>query len=208
MTAIRVLIADDHEVVREGLARVIAHEPDMCVAALAADGEQAVQAACEHAPHVAVIDMRMPKAGGVAAIRQLRERCPATRLLVLSMYEDERYTKAALDAGAHGYVSKRAASATLLHAIRALHAGERFVDAYVVQPGASFHGADLSLREREVLRLLLRGHAARVIAEQLGIHKSTVETYRARIFEKVGVKSRVELLARLGVGGEGTPELD
>src|SRR3954469_21981593 len=129
MSKIRVLIADDHQVVREGLERVIAQEPDMRVTALAADGEAALRAAGEDPPHVAIIDMRMPNLGGIAAIRKLRSRCPETKIVVLSMYEDERYTKAALDAGAHGYVSKRSGAAKLLAAIRCAYAGDRVVDA-------------------------------------------------------------------------------
>jgi len=198
MSKIRVLVADDHQVVREGLERVIGQEPDMRVVALAADGEQAVDAAREHAPHVAVIDMRMPKLGGIAAIKSLRDRSPATRVLVLSMYEDERYTKAALDAGAHGYVSKRAGAATLLGAIRRLHAGQRFVEAPAQTPGdAAVDRAGLSIREQEVVRLLALGHTGRAIADALGISKSSVDTYRARVFEKLGVENRAELLERI-----------
>ena len=194
MSRIRVLIADDHQVVREGLQSVIEREPDLRVIALAADGEQALAAAAEHAPHVAVIDMRMPKLGGVAAIRKLRERCPETKVLVLSMYDDERYTRAALDAGAGGYVSKQAGAASLLAAIRALHAGERFV-----APGelADGEAPELSTREQEVMRLLALGHTSRSVAQTLGISKSSVDTYRARVFQKLGVDNRAELVARL-----------
>ena len=99
MSRIRVLIADDHAIVRDGLALVIGSEPDMRVAALAADGEEAVARASEHRPDVAILDMRMPKLGGVAAIRALREQCPETKILVLSMYDDERLASAALAAG-------------------------------------------------------------------------------------------------------------
>jgi DNA-binding NarL/FixJ family response regulator len=203
MSRIRVLIADDHQVVREGLQSVIEREPDMRVVALAADGEQALQAVHEHAPHIAVVDMRMPKLGGVAAIKKLLERRPETKVLVLSMYDDQRYRKAALDAGASGYVSKHAGAATLLAAIRALHAGQRFVAEH--QPGqATSERSELSTREQEVLRLLVAGHTSRATAEALGISKSSVDTYRARVFQKLGVDNRAELMARLpwqGVGG-------
>ena len=194
MSRIRVLIADDHQVVREGLQSVVEREPDLRVIALAADGEAALAAAREHAPHVAVIDMRMPKLGGVAAIKKLREQCPETKVLVLSMYDDERYTKAALDAGASGYVSKQAGAATLLAAIRALHGGERFV---VAGEQAGGELPELSTREQEVMRLLALGHTSRAVAEALGITKSSVDTYRARIFQKLGVENRAELVARL-----------
>src|SRR5262245_49943521 len=103
MAKIRVLVADDHAVVREGLSRLIDDQPDLQVVAEAADGEAAVAAAVQHEPHVVVLDMRMPGLGGVAAVRRLRERCPSARVLVLSMYEDAGYVRAALAAGAHGY---------------------------------------------------------------------------------------------------------
>lgn len=197
MSKIRVLIADDHRVVREGLQSILEQEPDMRVVALAADGEQAVQAAQSHAPHVAVIDMRMPKLGGVAAIKKLRAHAAATRVLVLSMYDDPRYVKAARDAGAGGYVSKHASTETLLGAIRALHAGEKFV-ADGEGAAASEDLPELSTREREVVQLLVQGHTSRAMAEALGISKSSVDTYRARVFQKLGVTNRAELLLRVG----------
>jgi two-component system, NarL family, response regulator NreC len=206
MSRIRVLIADDHQVVREGLGHVIAQAPDMRVAALAADGNEALSAALEHEPHVAVVDMRMPGLGGIAAITQLRERCPRTKLLVLSMYEDDRYVRAAVKAGAHGYVSKRSGTATLLRAIRSVHAGERFLDSAESSSGGAQSPVDedpaLSIREREVMRSLVLGQPSRVVAESLGISKSSVDTYRARIFRKWGVENRAELLARLATTGD------
>lgn len=200
MSKIRVLIADDHAVVREGLERLISDQPDMLVVAQAADGEQAIRASCEHDPHVILLDMRMPRVSGVAAMQQLRACCPKARILALSMYEDASYVRAALSAGAHAYVAKRSSSATLLSAIRALRAGERFVDAEVAsaaqQPAfADSPAATLSTREREVLRLLVRGHTGREMAATLGISKSTADTYRARVFRKLGVECRAELLA-------------
>jgi DNA-binding NarL/FixJ family response regulator len=200
MSKIRVLIADDHQVVREGLERVVAQEPDMRVTALAADGEAALLAAAGDPPHVAIIDMRMPNLGGIAAIKKLRARCPETKIVVLSMYEDERYTKAALDAGAHGYVSKRSGTARLLAAVRAAHAGTRVIDGD--DAATTSDTPLLSVREREVMRLLMLGHTSRTIATELGITKSSVDTYRARIFQKLGVESRAELVARVaGAGG-------
>jgi DNA-binding NarL/FixJ family response regulator len=206
VSRIRVLIADDHQVVREGLQSVIEREPDMRVVALAADGEQALSAACEQAPHVAVIDMRMPKLGGVAAIKKLLERCPETKVLVLSMYDDPRHARAARDAGAGGYVSKHSGAATLLAAIRALHAGQGFVGGQALTEVPGEYG-ELSTREQEVLRLLVEGHTSRATAEALGITKSSVDTYRARVFQKLGVDNRAELMARLRSGAvEGMDE--
>jgi DNA-binding NarL/FixJ family response regulator len=207
MSRINVLIADDHAIVRDGLALVINAEPDMRVAALAGDGEEAVAAASLHKPHVAILDMRMPKLGGVAAIRALRERCPDTKVLVLSMYDDERLASAALAAGAHGYLGKQAPSSTLLRAIRAVHAGAKLTDASVPGGERSVEGdgAALSLREREVMQLIIAGHTGRAIADQLGISKSSVDTYRARIFQKLGVSDRAELVARGGGRGDAEP---
>jgi DNA-binding NarL/FixJ family response regulator len=195
MPKIRVLVADDHAVVREGLSRLIADQPDLYVVAEAADGEAAVAAAVRHEPHVVVLDMRMPGLGGVAAIRRLRERCPAARVLVLSMYEDAGYARAALAAGAHGYMGKRGGSAALLAAIRSLVAGGSLTPAHAETPPA---GAErLSAREREVLQLVVRGHTGREMASALGISKSSADTYRARLFRKLGVETRAELLSRL-----------
>jgi two-component system, NarL family, response regulator NreC len=199
MSRIRVLIADDHAVVRDGLALVIGSQHDMRVVAKVEDGEVAAQAACEQAPHVVLLDMRMPRLGGVAAIRRMRSACPDARILVLSMYEDRRYVNAALGAGAHAYVAKRSGGETLLRAIRALYANGKFVDSLVedalAEPVAL---TSLSAREREVLRLVVDGYTNREAAEVLGISKSSVDTYRARIFEKLGVEGRAELLALVG----------
>ena len=194
MARIRILVADDHAVVREGLVRLIDDQPDMRVVGQAADGDQAIAMARTSDPHVVLLDMRMPGLGGVAAIRRLREVCPSTRVLVLSMYEDEHYMRAAMRAGAHAYVGKRASSETLLTAIRKLRAGEE-----VGAPVASVveSGAGLSAREREIVELVLAGHTSREVAAALGITKSSVDTYRARVFRKLGVDSRSELYARL-----------
>ncbi|HEY2735220.1 MAG TPA: response regulator transcription factor [Polyangiales bacterium] len=194
MARIRILIADDHAVVREGLARVIADQPDMRVVAQVADGEAALRASADWDPHVALLDMRMPGLGGVAAIRRLRAELPRLRLLVLSMYEDEHYVRAALAAGAHAYLGKRSSSAALLAAIRQLHAGTQPSAAKVPEST----GADaLSAREREVMQMVVEGQTSRQMAASLGISKSSVDTYRARVFRKLGVDSRAALFARM-----------
>lgn len=202
MSRIHVLIADDHAVVRDGLALVIGGEPDMHVTAVAADGEEAVAAAAAHKPDVAVLDMRMPRLGGVAAIRALRERCPGTKILVLSMYDDERLASAALAAGAHGYVGKHVESGALVRAIRSVHKGVRLEGAPEAERDPDIDGSMLSLREREVMALVIAGHTGRAIADKLGITKSSVDTYRARIFQKLGVRDRAELLAHAAAQGK------
>jgi DNA-binding NarL/FixJ family response regulator len=196
MSRIRILIADDHAVVREGLARMIADQPDMRVIAEVADGEAAITAAVSGDPHVAILDMRMPGLGGVAAIRRMREQCPRTRVLVLSMYEDAHYVRAALAAGAHAYLGKRTGSAALLDAIRRLYAGEALPTSLEEQQAASNLEAEpLSAREREIMDCVMKGQTSRQIADALGISKSSVDTYRARIFRKLGVDNRAALFA-------------
>jgi DNA-binding NarL/FixJ family response regulator len=187
---IRVLIADDHAVVREGLARLVEEQPDMRVVAQAADGEAALALAIEHEPHVILLDMRMPGLGGVAAVKRVRERCPWARVLVLSMYEDAHYVRAALAAGAHAYLGKRTSATDLLAAIRALYEGR------ALEPAAEQKALDvqsLSAREREIMQMVIEGQTSKQMASALGISKSSVDTYRARVFRKLGVDSRSAL---------------
>jgi two-component system, NarL family, response regulator NreC len=195
MSRIRILIADDHAVVREGLARMIADQPDMRVVAESADGAAAASAAVSCEPHVALLDMRMPGLGGVAAIRRMREQSPRTRVLVLSMYEDAHYARAALAAGAQAYLGKRTGSVELLAAIRRLHAGESPSVAHDLGPEPDSDTLQLSAREREIMQHVIDGQTSRQIADALGITKSSVDTYRARIFRKLGVDNRAALVA-------------
>jgi DNA-binding NarL/FixJ family response regulator len=196
MSRIRLLIADDHAVVREGLARMLADQPDMRVVAEAEDGSAALSAAISCDPHVALLDLRMPGLGGVAAIKKLREQCPRMRILVLSMYEEQHYQRAALAAGAHAYLPKRVSSQTLLETIRRLHTGQTPLEAEE-SPSGSARDDALSAREREIMRMTMQGQTGRQIADALGISKSSVDTYRARLFRKLGVTNRSALLARV-----------
>jgi len=199
MSRIRVLIADDHAVVREGLVAVLSHEPDLLVVAQASDGEQAVMEAIRQSVDVVVLDLRMPNAGGMPAIAEFRARAPTTRVLVLSTYDDERYVRAAFAAGAHGYVVKRSSTAQLLAAIRAVRNGERYVDPEITHLTEATNvktESDLSERELEVLQLVVEGHTHKEIARRLGISKSSIDTYRARIMQKLQVESRIELIAK------------
>jgi len=204
MARIHVLIVDDHAIVRDGLSLVIGGEPDMHVVAQASDGEAALHAALEHKPDVVLLDMRMPKLGGVAAIRALRERCPESKVLVLSMYADERLTSAAIAAGAAGYVGKHVASTELVRAIRAVHKGLKLTDTVAYDRGDE-DATTLSLREREVMLLVVAGHTSRAIAQMLGVSKSSIDTYRARVFQKLGVSDRAELLARVASDRDDEP---
>jgi DNA-binding NarL/FixJ family response regulator len=204
MTAppIRVLIADDHAVLRSGLRLLIEAQPDMAVVAEAADGEEAVEAVRVHEPDVALMDLGMP-GGGAEAIQRVCAARPATRVLVLTMYDDVAYARASVAAGAAGYVVKMAADTELLTAIRSVHQGRTFVDVgrrasdipLALPPGlAGAAPLRLSAREREVLSYLGQGHTNREIAERIGLSIKTVETYRQRLAQKLGVRRRADFV--------------
>jgi two-component system, NarL family, response regulator NreC len=197
VTKIRVLLADDHAILRAGLRMLLAAQPDMTVVAEAADGEEAVRRALATRPDVAVIDLTMPGLSGVETLGRLRREVPATRLLVLTMHDDPGYARVALAAGASGHVVKDAESAELLTAIRTVHRGRTFVrvgaGAPATLPPASA-APPLSPRERQVLGLLVHGHTNREVADRLSLSVKTVETHRARLSEKLGLHSRADLV--------------
>lgn len=205
---IRLLIADDHAILRAGLRMLVTAQPDMRVVAEATDGIETVTNAVEAKPDVVLLDLSMPKRSGLQAIPELRRRCPRTRILVLSMYEDVAYVRAAFDAGAVGYVLKKAADAELITAIRTVAAGKNYVcsrsQEILAQSalGVDLSGADasrhnpsnsLSKREREVLIMVAQGYTNRQIAERLDLSVKSVESYRARVQEKLGLQTRVQL---------------
>jgi DNA-binding NarL/FixJ family response regulator len=193
---IRIIIADDHGVVAEGLKHVVEAQADMQVVALAVDGREAVRQARELQPDVVLMDLSMPELNGADATRAILERDPKCRVIVLSMYSEREYVRRALKAGAVGYVVKRSAAKEVVDAIRAVHAGQRYLSprvADVVIDDYAGEGADdllgkLSQREREVLQLLAEGHTGAQIAERLSLSQKTVETYRARLVEKLGIR--------------------
>jgi len=204
---IRLLVADDHAILRSGLRMLINGQPDMEVVGEAEDGEGALQKAAESQPDVAILDITMPKAGGLKAVAEIRDRSPATRVLVLTMHNEPAYLRTALAAGAHGYVLKKSVDADLLAAIRAVHLGKTYVDPELADhlvrdalratrriPSSDPHQTTLSERELQVLRLVAEGFSSREIAAQIFVSTKTVETYRARISEKLGLKSRAELV--------------
>jgi len=197
VTKIRVLLADDHAILRAGLRMLLAAQPDMTVVAEAADGEEAVRRALATRPDVAVIDLTMPGLSGVETLGRLRREVPATRLLVLTMHDDPGYARVALAAGASGHVVKDAESAELLTAIRTVHRGRTFVRVGVSSPAApppASAAPPLSPRERQVLDLLVHGHTNREVADRLSLSVKTVETHRARLSEKLGLRSRADLV--------------
>jgi DNA-binding NarL/FixJ family response regulator len=193
---IRVLIADDHGVVAEGLKHLVEAQPDMKVIACVGDGREAVRLAGEARPDVVLMDLSMPELNGAEATRAIVQRDPKCRVIVLSMYSEREYVRRALKAGAAGYVVKRSAAKELVDAIRAAHAGERYLSARVADVVLeSPAGADsddplakLSAREREVLQLIAEGRTGAEIAERLALSQKTVETYRARLIEKLGIR--------------------
>lgn len=204
MPKIRVLIADDHPVVRAGLRMLIETQPDMEVTAEASDGSETVGRAAVTKPNVVVLDLSMPKSRSSDTIERLVGLEPAPRVLVLTMHDDPAYLRSALQAGASGYIVKEAADVELLTAIRAVHQGRTFVD-LGRPPEPSRRAASLrfsntaeqrkrlSRREAEVLRLLAQGHTNQEVADRLAVSIKTIETYRKRLHEKLELKTRAQL---------------
>jgi len=204
-TKLRILLADDHNVVRAGLRALIDGQADMEVVAEAADGEAACRLAVELEPDVAVLDVSMPLLGGALATERIVRDRPGTRVLALTVHEDRGYLQQLLRAGASGYVLKRAAADDLIHAIRTVARGGTYLDPSLATkvlggimgrpPGAvSSSGDALSDREEEVLRLIARGYTNREIATHLDVSVKTVETHKARAMEKLGLDSRAGIV--------------
>jgi DNA-binding NarL/FixJ family response regulator len=205
---IRVLLADDHTIVREGVRLCLEAMGDIEVVAEAEDGQVAVQLAAQLRPDVAVVDLTMPRLNGVEAIRQIKRDVPSTEVVVLSVHDSEAYVVQALRAGAAGYVLKRNAATELAAAIRAAHDGQaylhpsiarRVLDDYLSRirgsevPAAEPHER-LTPREREVLQLAAEGHSTRAIAGLLCLSTKTVEHHRASLMTKLGVHGQTELV--------------
>lgn len=198
----RLLLADDHELVRNGIRRLLDDEPDLEVVAEAGDGVEAVQTALATELDLAVLDVAMPRLTGIQAARQLASQRPGLRVLILSMHDSEQFFFEALRAGASGYVLKSAAHADLVSACRAALRGEPFVYPQAVaalirdhlERGDDAASADpLSPRESEVVKLIAEGHTSKEIAATLFISENTVERHRANVLEKLGLKDRVAL---------------
>ena len=197
--AVRILLVDDHAVLRSGLRLLLEQEPDLEPIGEAATAEEAVRALPRLTPDVVVIDVEMPGIGGLEGIGLIRERAPDARVLVLSMHDQARDVRRAFDAGAHGYLPKAAADEDLVRAIRAVAAGERYVHpslgaALAAPQPASGPIDELTARERDVLRLLALGHTNQEIAEQLVVSVRTVESHRAHVMTKLRVSTRAGLV--------------
>jgi DNA-binding NarL/FixJ family response regulator len=190
---IRVLVADDHPVVRTGLGAVIAQEPDLLLVAEAENGERAVALFREHQPHVVLMDLRMPLMDGVEAIRRIREEFPAARILALTTYEGDADIRRALDAGARGYLLKDMLLSDVITTIRRVQRGERVIPAAVADRLAEFpERSDLTEREVEILYLVARGLTNKETAKAIGCMDETVKVHLKNVFAKLGVADRTE----------------
>jgi DNA-binding NarL/FixJ family response regulator len=216
---IRVMIADDHAILRAGLRMLVNAQADMEVVSEASDGEKAVETARETRPDVALLDLTMPRVGGMKALEKMARDCLKTRVLVLTMHDDPAYLRSALAAGAAGYLLKRAVDAELIAAIRAVHRGGIFVDPRlanvlvqdVLAKGKTKAGSTrpvniLSHRELQVLSLVARGYTSAEIAKQIFVGVKTIETYRSRLAEKLGLRTRRDVIRFAVQMGLLTPE--
>lgn len=203
MKRIRVVLVDDHPVVLAGITALLRDTRDVKLVGEAASGEDALRLIAETVPDVAVIDISLPDLNGVELARRCAECCPSVRLLALTVHEDRAYVQPLLQAGARGYLLKRSAAEDLLRAIRAVAAGGVYLDPAVADKAlpdarrgeaASPDGEPLSQREQDVLRLTAQGFTNKEIAARLDVSVKTVETYKARASEKLGLRTRAEIV--------------
>ena len=186
---LRILVADDHGIVRSGIRMLIERQEGMRVVAEAGDGAEALELALAERPDIAILDVSMPRLNGTQAAREIRARLPGTAVLLLSMHDDERYMSDAFEAGAGGYVLKSQADADLVDAVRALARGEAFLS-----PVAAPEQDSLTARELQVVKLIAEAHTNRQIADVLNLSEKTVESHRTNVFAKLGIRDRVELV--------------
>lgn len=203
---LRILLADDHTLVRQGFRKLLEERPEWEVVAEAGDGREAVRLAEQFKPDICILDVAMPLLNGIEATRQIARRVPTTRILILSMYSDEAYVAQILQAGAAGYILKDSVGVDLIHAVSEVARGKSFfspiiarvmLDDYVRQltdKGVADRFESLSDREREVFQLVAEGKVNKEIATLLSISLSTVETHRARIMEKLDLHSAAEIV--------------
>lgn len=217
---IRVLIADDHAILRSGLKLLVNSQPDMEVVGEGADGKQAIEMARETKPDIALLDLSMPHVGGMNALQAVVRDSRKTRVVVLTMHDDPAYLRSVLAAGASGYVLKRSVDADLLSAIRAVHKGGTFIDSsladVLVQDAIATNQRKsarklptnlLSDRELQVLRMVAGGYSSQQIADQIYVSVKTVETYRSRLTAKLGLRTRSEVVRYAVRMGLLTPEM-
>lgn len=203
MTKLRVLLAEDHETVREGLKLILQAQPDMEVIGEAADGEAAVALTRQLEPDVVLMDVSMPKLSGLRATRILRDCCPAVKVLALTRHKDGAYLQEMLRAGASGYVLKQSPSAEMMRAIREVVAGKshldsaltgQVMDAYASRPFNSKKTVRVSEREHETLKLIATGYSNKEIAAKLQLSVKTVEAHKANAMKKLDLRSRIDIV--------------
>src|SRR6202050_1599262 len=219
---VTVVIADDQRLLRQGLRLILESEPGIEVVAEAGDGREAVELARRHAPAVALLDIRMPVLDGLRAARQVIEKCPATRVLILTTFDADEYVYEALRTGASGFLLKDAPSDQLIVAVRSVAAGDALIDPVITRrlisrfalaarpPGPGEGPAALSAltaRELDVLRLLTRGLSNQEIARELVVEENTVKTHVSRILMKLGLRDRVQAVVLADETGFVTPEI-
>jgi DNA-binding NarL/FixJ family response regulator len=194
--SITVFLADDHAVVRDGLRSLLEAQPDIRVVGDAANGREAVRQVVQLCPDVVVLDIAMPELNGIEAARGISRDCPSARTVILSMHSTAEHVFRALQAGARGYLLKESAGIEVVNAVRAVHAGRRYlsqkisdtlIDDYVRQRQPESPLSRLSRRERQVLQLVVEGQSSAEIAETLSLSPKTVETYRSRLMGKLGI---------------------
>jgi DNA-binding NarL/FixJ family response regulator len=199
----RILIADDHGIVRSGLRLLLDRQPDMEVVAEAGDGAEAVEVAVRERPDLCILDVGMPRLTGLQATREIKAQAPSTTVLMLSMHSDERYLFEALKAGASGYVLKSEADQDLVSAARAVGRGEAFltnaaerslIREWMADDESAGPREPLTPREQEVVKLIAEAHTNAQIAEVLHVSEKTVESHRANVLRKLGMRDRVELV--------------
>jgi DNA-binding NarL/FixJ family response regulator len=206
MAKLRIVVGDDHTLVRQGLRKILEEQPDWEVVAEAGDGRQAVSQTVSLEPDVAILDIGMPLLNGIDATRQIIRKSPNVRVLILSMHAEEAYITQALQAGAKGYLLKDSADTDLIRGVTAVAAGKSFfspavagvmLDEYVrhlADKGIVDRYEALSEREREIFQLVAEGHSNKEIAEMLSVSPATVETHRAHILQKLDVHNTAELV--------------
>ena len=197
--SVRIVIADDHGIVRSGLRLLLDRQDDMEVVAEAEDGVEAVEKVLAEHPDLAILDVSMPRMTGLQATHEIKRQTPDVHVLMLSMHDDERYLFEALRAGAAGYVLKRAADQDLLTAVRSAVRGEPFLTASAQQAlirdfVARGEQPELTPREQEIVKLIAEAHTNREIAEILHLSEKTVESHRGNVLQKLGMRDRVELV--------------
>ncbi len=198
--SITIYLADDHAIIRDGLSYLLEAQPDLRVVGRAGDGRQAVQEVPLLEPDIVIMDIAMPRLNGIEATRQLRARCPEIKVVMLSIHSTHEHVLRAFEAGARGYLLKETAGLEVVEAVRAVHAGQRYmsqrisdilVETYVHRRQGETPDDPLSVlspREREVLQLVVEGHTSAEIAEILSLSPKTVETYRSRLMRKLGIE--------------------